>query len=162
MGKREQVSRMVGRTATMKKRLFQAIEEHNPFCAIDSLLNGWGMSDVEVAEKLQERSKRADASEFAQHLPAILGDPKAARERLLTLLRDPQPHRIAFLMRGFSKLTDQGDVEEIVQAALDRFSDPVAVMFGWDPRDAELHTKNGPQRPNAKQHRISCMFVHTC
>jgi hypothetical protein len=31
---------LVGRTPTMKRRLFQAIEEWNPFWAIDSLLNG--------------------------------------------------------------------------------------------------------------------------
>jgi hypothetical protein len=115
---------LVGRTPTMKRRLFQAIEEWNPFWAIDSLLNGWGMTDLEVAERLTERATRVDAAEFAQHLPAILGDSKAARERLLELLRDPQSHRIDFLMSGFSKLTDQGDLEEIVQAALDRFSDP--------------------------------------
>lgn len=114
---------LVGRTQTMKSRLFQAIEQWNPFWAIDSLLNGWGMGDVEVAEKLKERAARADAGEFAQHLPAILSDPQIARDRLLTLLRDPTSHRIDFLMQGFSKLTDQGDVEEIVEATLDRFSD---------------------------------------
>jgi hypothetical protein len=115
---------LVGRTPTMKRRLFQAIEEWNPFWAVDSLLNGWGMADVEVAEKLKGRATQADAAEFAQHLPAILRDPKEARERLLALLRDPTSHRIDFLMQGFSKLTDQGNVDEIVQATLDRFTDP--------------------------------------
>jgi energy-coupling factor transporter ATP-binding protein EcfA2 len=142
---------LVGRTPTMKKRLFQAIEEFNPFWAIDSLLNGWGMTDVEVAERLNERAARADAAEFAQHIPAILRDPKAARERLLTLLRDPQSHRIDFLMQGFSRLIDQGDVKEIVQATLDRFSDPrvkanyagsLILAFPNDPQVKALAREN--------------------
>ncbi len=142
---------LVGRTPTMKKRLFQALDEHFPFWAVDSLLNGWGMSDGDVAEKLRERTTRADAAEFAQHVPAILGDAKLARERLLTLLRDPESHRIDFLMQGFSKLTDQGDVGEVIQAALDRFADKLVktayagsliVAFPNDPRVKALAREN--------------------
>lgn len=135
----------------MKARLFQAIEEHNPFWAVDSLLNGWGMADVEIAAKLEERARRDDAAEFAQHLPAIIGDPKTARERLLALLRDPKSHRMDFLMQGFSKLTDQGDAQDIVEAALDRFADKwmkanyagsLILAFPDDPRVKALAKEN--------------------
>lgn len=114
---------LVGRTTTMQKRLFQAVDYFNPFWAVDSLLAGWGMGDADVAAKLTERISKPDASEVAQHIPAILREPQVARSRLFELLRDKKSRRIDFLLAGFERLTQQGDIDEIVDATIDRFSD---------------------------------------
>jgi hypothetical protein len=114
---------LVGRTPTMQKRLFKAVDYFHPFWAADSLLTGWGMGDSDVASKLTDRISKPDAAELAQHIPAILREPTVARSRLLELLRDPKSRRIDFLIEGFRQLTEQGNTDEIVDATIERFSD---------------------------------------
>jgi energy-coupling factor transporter ATP-binding protein EcfA2 len=114
---------LVGRTKAMKQKLFDALDQWVPFWATGSLLKGWGMSDPEVGQKLSERVGRSDAAEIGQFIPEILNDPPKARERLLSLLRDPVSERIDFLMTGFSQLLPSETQAEIVEAALDRLGE---------------------------------------
>jgi energy-coupling factor transporter ATP-binding protein EcfA2 len=115
---------LVGRTKAMKQKLFDALDQWVPFWATGSLLKGWGMSDPEVGQRLSERARRSDAAEIGQFIPEILNDPPKARERLLSLLRDPVSKRIDFLMQGFSQLLPSETQAEIVGAALDRLGEP--------------------------------------
>jgi hypothetical protein len=117
---------LVGRTQTMKQKLFEALYQWVPFWAAGSLLQGWGMSDPEVQQKLFERVARNDAAEIGQFVPEILDDRSQARERLLSLLRDPASKRIDFLMRGFSRLLPLEGQAEIVDATLDRLGEPTS------------------------------------
>jgi hypothetical protein len=114
---------LVGRTKTMKQKLFEALYQWVPFWAAGSLLQGWGMSDPEVRQKLLERVAKNDAAEIGQFVPQILDDPSQARGRLLTLLRDPASKRIDFLMRGFSRLLPLEGEAEIVDATLARLGE---------------------------------------
>jgi hypothetical protein len=115
---------LVGRTPRMKARLFKSLDEWNPFWAAGSLLEGWGMSDPEVAERLTERASRKDAAEIGQYLPQILGDHGVARDRLLALLKSEDSGRLDFVISGLSKLKPLEDEAEIIAAALDRLKAP--------------------------------------
>lgn len=117
---------LVGRTRTMKQKLFEALYQWVPFWAAGSLLQGWGMSDPEVHQKLLERVAKNDAAEIGQFVPQILDDRSQARERLLTLLRDPASKRIDFLMRGFSRLVPLEGQAEIVDVTLARLGEPTS------------------------------------
>ena len=110
----------------MKQKLFEALYQWVPFWAAGSLLQGWGMSDPEVQQKLLERVARNDAAEIGQFVPEILDDRSQARERLLSLLRDPASKRIDFLMRGFSRLLPLEGQDEIVDATLYCLGEPTS------------------------------------
>jgi hypothetical protein len=112
---------LVGRTPTMKQKLLDSLDGWVPFWAVRSLLEGWGMADADVAARLRSMALTAsDPSEIARYIPSILQDPKEARKRLLTLLRDSSTRRADFIVNGFSQLSERGDEEEIVHACLDR------------------------------------------
>ncbi len=113
-------SALVGRTEIMKEKLFEALDKWVPFWAVDSLLRGWGMSDIQVAERLTERVRRRDAAGVAQFIPKIIPDSTQARDRLLALLRDPPSERLDFVMRGFSELRPFPNEGEVIDAALER------------------------------------------
>ena len=117
---------LVGRTRTMKHKLLEALYQWVPFWAAGSLLQGWGMSDPEVHQKLLERVAKNDAAEIGQFVPQSLMTDLKARERLLTLLRDPASKRIDFLMRGFSQLVPLEGQAEIVDATLARLGEPTS------------------------------------
>jgi energy-coupling factor transporter ATP-binding protein EcfA2 len=115
---------LVGRTPLMKAALIKSLNEWTPFWATRSLLEGWGMADLEVAAALTERAARADAAEIGQYLPQILGDPETARARLLDLLKADESKRLDFVIQGISKLKPLENEGEIVDAALQRLKDP--------------------------------------
>jgi hypothetical protein len=117
---------LVGRTEKMKEALLEGINKWVPFWAVGSLLEGWGISDAQVGEKLKERVAQDDAAEVGQFIAQILKDPTRARDRLLTLLRDPGSRRVDFLMRGFSQLRPLEGETEIVDAALERLGEPTS------------------------------------
>src|SRR5260370_12276846 len=62
------------------------------------------------------------AVDIAQYIPSILPDPKKARDRLLSLMRDQSSTRLDFIVDGFGRLSEKGDEEEILDACLDRLS----------------------------------------
>jgi NACHT domain len=115
---------LVGRTEKMRNVLLDGINKWVPFWAVGSLLQGWGMSDALVREKLMERIARDDAAEIGQFIPEIVRDKSAARERLVTLLQDPVTRRIDFLMAGFSRLGRLEGETAIVGAAIERLGNP--------------------------------------
>lgn len=117
---------LVGRTEKMKQALLDGINKWVPFWAVGSLLEGWGLPDTQVAEKLNERVARDDAAEVGQFVPQIVNDPTKARDKLLSLLRDPGSRRVDFLMRGFSQLRPMQGEAEIVDAALQRLGEPTS------------------------------------
>jgi hypothetical protein len=117
---------LVGRTEKMKQALLEAVNKWVPFWAVGSLLEGWGMSDSEVAGKLRERAGQEDAGEIAEYIPAILEDRSKASDRLLEILRNPETRRVDLVMRGFSQLRPLEREEEIVDAAIERLGGPTS------------------------------------
>jgi hypothetical protein len=121
---------LVGRTPIMKAALIKNMEEWDPFWAVGALLEGWGMNDPEVAQILTDRLGRADACEIAQYVPRILGDPEAARARLLALLTSPESHRIDLVLHGFAELKPSNNRKEIVDAVVPLLSDVSGYLIG--------------------------------
>ena len=105
---------LVGRTDAMKRRLLERLDISDvPHWAAGSLLEGWGMEDVEAACKLHEVANGpADrASRIASYLPQIIADRSSCRARLLSVLKDPTCHRPDFVLDGLEQLGTQDDVE---------------------------------------------------
>jgi energy-coupling factor transporter ATP-binding protein EcfA2 len=107
---------MVGRTPKAKAKLISSLNSSFPFWAAEALIEGWGMEDGEVAEKLMEFASgpASKASRIGFLLPQIIKDKAICRNRLLELLRDPECSRPDFIMKGLRVLGDtQGDVEVV-------------------------------------------------
>ena len=119
---------LVGRTEKMKQTLLEGIDKWVPFWAVGSLLEGWGMSDAEVGERLRKRIEQENADEIGRFIPQILEDPPKARDRLLSLLRSPSTRRLDFLMKGFSQLRPLEREAEIVDTAIERLGEPTSRM----------------------------------
>jgi hypothetical protein len=115
----------VGRTSTIKRKLIGFLDNWVPFWAASALLDGWGMSDPDVATALVALADQppSRSSEIAHLIPRIITDPIAARKKLLDLMRSKDSRRHDFVIRGLSTLTDRGDEEEIVEACLAAISD---------------------------------------
>ncbi len=113
---------LVGKTDTMKQKLLESLEGWVPFWAVGALLEGWGMSDAVVSDHLSSMTYKQKAFDIAQYIPSILPDPKKARDRLLSLMRDQSSTRLDFIVDGFGRLSEKGDEEEILDACLDRLS----------------------------------------
>jgi hypothetical protein len=89
-----------------------------------ALLNGWGMSDPEVAELLG-RAAQADPVErqdIAYEIPRIIEDPQLALGSLREILDLPIVERPDFLVDGFSQLRPLRNEEEIVKELLRHIS----------------------------------------
>lgn len=111
---------LVGRTPQMKAKLFGALDKWVPFWAAGALLDGWGMTDPETAEKLLGRAQQNDAAEIAHYIPRIYNDSNKALARLMELLRDGKPHRTGTIIQGLSELQSIDSQSEIVTVALQR------------------------------------------
>src|SRR5260370_2588060 len=113
---------LVGKTDTMKQKLLASLEGWVPFWAVGALLEGWGMSDAVVSDHLSSMTSKHKPFDITQYIPSILPDPKKARDRLLSLMRDQSSTRLDFIVDGFGRLSEKGDEEEILDACLDRLS----------------------------------------
>jgi hypothetical protein len=115
------------------------------FWPVSALLEGWGMSDSDVATSLSNLCK-ADLStiqHFAHFLPSILVNKTECRRVLLSIARLDRVERPDFLVEAFTRLGIDGNDKEVVDALtplvdsdVPLFS-PVARLisgFGDDPR----------------------------
>ncbi|MBN1208761.1 MAG: NACHT domain-containing protein [Myxococcaceae bacterium] len=112
---------LVGRTPSGKAALLNLLSGHLPFWSARGLLDGWGMSDPEVAEALTARAwgENNTAASIAHLLPRVIQDPARCYARLLELLRDREARRVDFVMSGLDALGRVAEVE-VVNAALER------------------------------------------
>ena len=111
---------LVGRTGAFKKRLLEDLGDSFPQWAAKSLLEGWGMQDVDVAVALTKMlsGPAKNASQISHLAPQIITDPQKCRNRLLEILGDSECYRFDFVMDGLLKLDTSGDDPEIVDAAI--------------------------------------------
>jgi hypothetical protein len=115
-------------TDTAKQHLIALLNKRDSwtFWPVYGLLQGWGMSDSEVANVLGEAGKwpANQTQYFAHHLPAIVADRTACRAKLLEIARLEKIDRLDFLMSGFARLGVQPDDTEVIDAVLELdFSD---------------------------------------
>lgn len=70
------MSAPVGRTQVRKRKLIDSLKLTHPFWAAESLLENWGMQDIEVAEALKGMAlgPAGPASAIGRSIPQILGD----------------------------------------------------------------------------------------
>jgi energy-coupling factor transporter ATP-binding protein EcfA2 len=112
---------LVGRTSIAKSLLLKSLDtKHLPF-AVQALLQGWGMQDLEVAETLTTlvHQTETEAAYCGEYLPDIIPKPNECRARLLELLASPHHRAGQYLLAGLIRLGgNQGDTE-VVDAALE-------------------------------------------
>nr|QNO56865.1 hypothetical protein KGHFPOIM_00007 [Methanosarcinales archaeon ANME-1 ERB7] len=107
---------LVGRTPIAKAKLLTSLSSSFPHWPADFLIEGWGMQDTEVAERLTRIAfgSTAEASQIGYLLPKIIEDKTKCRSRLLELLRDPKCKRPDFIMSGLKALGNtEGDTEVV-------------------------------------------------
>ncbi|NAS89084.1 hypothetical protein C4E24_05030 [ANME-1 cluster archaeon AG-394-G21] len=111
---------LVGRTPIAKAKLLSSLSSSSPYWPADFLLEGWGMQDTEVAERLTRIAfgSTAEASQIGYLLPKIIEDKTKCRSRLLELLRDPKCKRPDFIMSGLKALGNTEGDTEVVDAVL--------------------------------------------
>lgn len=109
----------VGKTAKMKQKLIEGLNQSLPFWAVQTLLKCWGMNDPEVSVALEQMAygPPAKACAIAKWIPQIVSDPKFARAKLLELLEGPDSGWHHLVMAGLGELKDRGDEGEIVRSA---------------------------------------------
>jgi len=110
---------MVGRTPIAKAKLISS-RSYIPHWSAGALIEGWGMQDTEVAERLTQIAfgSAVEASQIGYLLPKIIEDKAKCRNRLLELLRDPECKRPDFVMSGLSALGNTEDGTEVVDTVL--------------------------------------------
>ncbi|MCX6843660.1 MAG: NACHT domain-containing protein [candidate division WOR-3 bacterium] len=107
---------LVGRTSTAKKQLLEHLGGSIPHWSTGALLEGWGMSDPDVAEQLSALATgpAERASRIAHLLPRILTNRAECRKRLIALWKDVNCVRVDFVSLGLKLLGGlQGDAEVV-------------------------------------------------
>lgn len=107
---------LVGRTPKAKEKLLSALDSSFPHHPTGALIEGWGMQDTEVNDRLTNIAFGSiyEASRIGYLLPKIIENKSVCRNRLIELLRDPQCIRYDFVMAGLETLGNtQGDTEVI-------------------------------------------------
>jgi DNA replication protein DnaC len=81
-----------------------------------SLIERWGMNDIEVKECLTDLafSPADKVSQIAYLLPKIISDKKLCKKRLLEILKDSKCKRFDFVMDGLISINDIRDDNEAV------------------------------------------------
>lgn len=107
---------LVGRTSIAKNKLLSLLDGRFPHWAAGSLLEGWGMSDGEVAVQLKKIALGPikSASRIGDFLPIIIENQTEAGSRLLEILQSPECARHDFVLAGLQALGNKMDVSKVV------------------------------------------------
>ena len=149
----QEAATLVGCTDLGKVHLLKALRDDSRLCrAAMTLLEGWGMEDIVIAEALQEIAfgDNERASMIGHLLPKIIVNQQDCRKRLLNLLHsastgEGEKHkwRVAHILLGLSQLgtTDDNEGAELGLSARILFqnshSDPTDALirtYTWHPR----------------------------
>jgi energy-coupling factor transporter ATP-binding protein EcfA2 len=145
---------MIGRTDAMKRRLLTHLDGSSvPHWAAGALLEGWGLGDDEVGPKLLEAAlgSAERASLIGPYLPKIIADKTLCRERLLSILKDPECIRADFVLLGLQEIGTCDDVEAVDiifellpkrpmwrSGEIHHVDRHVIQLYWWDPRVRNL------------------------
>lgn len=113
---------LVGCTATAKAKLLEAVADGKHFIhwPVSALLEGWGMDDADVAERL---TKLVDETPsrlvlIAHLLPRIVSRRGQCYELLMSMLRDLECRRTDFVLSGLHALGALAGNDEALDLAL--------------------------------------------
>lgn len=114
---------LLGRTHLMKQTLINSLKNDNNSIrhwAASTLLEGWGMDDLEVADALTEvaNGSNHNASQIAHLIPQIISDEDEAGTRLLELLTTPGNIRRDFVVSGFASIAPNDQNATVVEECL--------------------------------------------
>lgn len=143
---------MVGRTAAAKAKLLSLLSsdfvDHRHARA---LLDGWGMQDGEVAERLTQIAlgPAPNASRLGELLPRIIPDEDRCRERLLELLQAPDCALPNAVVQGLKVLGISSSGQKILDTVLDVLPErgdvadlpsreAAVLLMEWRPEDDRL------------------------
>ncbi len=118
---------LVGRTPIAKAKLLELDKTHFPHWFVQTLLEGWGMSDPQVSETLTGMAYRsaAETSRIGHLLPSIVTDFAKCRRRLLDVLKDQACERPDLVMRGLQTLGNTEGDTEAIEIILERLMNQV-------------------------------------
>jgi len=127
------IAAMVGRTPIAKAKLISSLCSSSPYWPAHFLIEGWGMEDTDVAERLTHIAfgSVAEASQIGYLLPKIIEDKAKCRSRLIELLRDPDCKRPDFVMRGLRALGNTEGDTAVVDTVLNLPSNR-EIWYGMD------------------------------
>lgn len=143
---------LIGRTPLAKAKLLSSLDLSGyDHLYAQALLEGWGMQDAEVAEKLRQMAlgPAAKASRFGAILHQIIGDKDECRERLVELLEDPDCELPNAVIQGLMNLDDDAPSARVLDVALnilpDRldtedipYREVVALLVKWQGSDTRV------------------------
>lgn len=113
---------LIGRTWAAKDKLlaFTSDDGVNPRY-VRTLLDGWGMHDSEVAERLTRIAMGPvpAASRIGELLPRIISDRDRCRQRLLELLEDPDCESPNAIIQGLKNLGVASDEPKVLDIVFD-------------------------------------------
>ena len=146
---------LVGRTPIGKAKLLELDNVLFPHWFVQSLLEGWGMSDSQVSEALMGMAYKAarETSRIGHLLPSIVTDFAKCRGRLLDVLKDQACERPDFVLRGLQTLGSTEGDNEAVEIVLDRLASQTSLpnrygvmsglflSYSWDSRVKDLALK---------------------
>jgi hypothetical protein len=141
---------LVGRTAVAKDFLLMHVEDSMPYWSALALLDGWGMSDPQVAGVLRglATDEAGRSSLIGPLLPRVLGSSHEARLRLMACLADPACSRPDLVLDGLAEVGIDPNDTAVADQVFQRLEQGQAEGFGLrarvisylhgDPRTREL------------------------
>jgi len=108
----------IGWTQIGKQRLLEGLSQSFPFWCVEALLDQWGLEDQEVSAALTDLANSPRAAEIGHLLPRIIADPDICRQRLVSLLGDPQCRRPDSVLLGMVRLGNTPNRDELVAMAI--------------------------------------------
>lgn len=141
---------LISNTSSIKSVLLSALNKY-PHQVAPVLLKIWGMQDEDVKRELSliALGSAFKASLIGKQIPAIIGDRRQARQRLLDILRDPDCRDTSAVLSGLIALGDTQDDTEVVDLVLkkQKGDEPLYEAsrliqgYSFDPRVRELAKK---------------------
>ncbi|HEY0101041.1 MAG TPA: NACHT domain-containing protein, partial [Pyrinomonadaceae bacterium] len=140
---------LVGRTTLAKSLLIDSLHSKHAGLAAQTLLEGWGLQDQDVAQALLSAANGPHewASQLGEYLPLIITDVDICRRRLLELISHAPPSAVDSVLKGLASLGETFDDAEVVDAVLqipvDNYGHQpghkaLIKYYPWDSRVREL------------------------
>jgi hypothetical protein len=128
------IAALVGRRPKVKRQLLEAVSAAKGFIhwPAYALLEGWGVGDAEVRDKLLPLARNTTSGARIAHLlPRIVGDGSECRDLLMSMLRNQKCPRPDFVIAGLRNLdAARGNAEACTLALGHEARAPAAHAFG--------------------------------
>ena len=131
------------RSDTAKRAMINKLtnEVYFRFWPVWSLLHGWGIDDLEVADALipLTRTPPEERQYIAHHIPEIVRSDGESFRLLMEICGLPEVSRMDFVIRGFATLGNEIDEREVVSAIMPHFGNSPVVFRGEGELISRFH-----------------------